>query len=528
MTKRARLAAEGGGGGTTTRTAPVFRVRIGAPEDVLAQARRRGVMLPAEYYGSAQARARMFGFSVAGIDSIAQLQAVKDSLDKALGEGIGFDDWRRSVLRGEVPLALPQHRLETIFRTNMATLYSRGKGAQVLRHVDTHPYLLYSAVNDSRTRPTHAAMNGTILPVTDPWWSTHRPPNGYNCRCTAIALTEAQARKRGITPVAPSGPGAQPDPGWGYDPWDEPGKGLIAAAERLAAKSLPPRLRAALAETVRTAQEMVPPSPITPNEAIGYGRQAFERIATAIAQSTGRAFDATNPADLMAFRMRLLDQIVEAHGPPVAARVARAGGQARGRQAANLVSRAGELLPASWVSATNAFGPLRITQIPLGPRPFQYTNSTATTVRSRMANHRGVQEIQPRHGIIATNAVELDSALHEFAHRVQHALPSLDELFQAYYAQRTANEPLQRLAHLLPTHGYRQHELARPDRFFHPYVGRWYPPFQSASQPFGALEMMTVSLDHLLAGNAARMRDLMAADPEFAQFVIGVLLRWRP
>lgn len=526
MSRKVRLAAEGGAG-SRTRTRSVLRFRIGAPDDVLEQARRRGVMLPSEYYGTAQARIRAFAFTVAGIDSIAQLQAIKESLDKALADGIGFDDWRRSVLRGEVPLTVPAHRLETIFRTNMATMYSRGKGAQILRNVATHPYLLYSAVNDSRTRPTHLAMDGTVLPVNDPWWGSHRPPNGYNCRCTAIALTERQANKRGITRMAPVGPDSQPDPGWGYDPWTDPAKGITAAAERLRAKALPPGLRAALDRTIREAEELVTPNPTTPDEAIGFGRQAFSAIVSEISALTGRVFDPRHAGDLMEFRRRLLDRIIDAHGPGVAARITAMGGQARGRQAANLVARAGELLPASWVAAVNGYGPLRVTQLAAGSRAFQFTNGGPEAVRGRLPHHRNRVDLVPRAGVIATTPSEIDSALHELNHRVQHALPALDALFQAYYAQRTMGEAAVRLADLFPGHRYRSHERTRRDRFFHPYVGRWYP-VGTAGQPHGALEMMAVSIEYLLASSPARMEQLMASDPEFAEFVIGVLLRWRP
>ena len=28
------------------------------------------------------------------------------------------------------------------------------------------------------------------LPVSDPWWQTHRPPNGYRCRCRVVSVTQ--------------------------------------------------------------------------------------------------------------------------------------------------------------------------------------------------------------------------------------------------------------------------------------------------------------------------------------------------
>ncbi|MFH7767724.1 phage minor head protein, partial [Acinetobacter sp. BSP-28] len=56
------------------------------------------------------------------------------------------------------------------------------------------------AINDSRVRPAHLALNRIVLPIDHPFWLTHYPPLGFRCRCAVIALTEKQALKYGITP----------------------------------------------------------------------------------------------------------------------------------------------------------------------------------------------------------------------------------------------------------------------------------------------------------------------------------------
>ena len=59
-------------------------------------------------------------------------------------------------------------------------------------------YLQYRTAGDDKVREEHAALNGTTLPPSDPFWELFLPPNGWNCRCTAV-----QVRKNKYTPSDP-------------------------------------------------------------------------------------------------------------------------------------------------------------------------------------------------------------------------------------------------------------------------------------------------------------------------------------
>lgn len=52
-------------------------------------------------------------------------------------------------------------------------------------------YLQYRTAKDDKVRPEHAALDGVTLPMSDSFWETYYPPNGWNCRCTV-----AQVRKQ--------------------------------------------------------------------------------------------------------------------------------------------------------------------------------------------------------------------------------------------------------------------------------------------------------------------------------------------
>ena len=48
--------------------------------------------------------------------------------------------------------------------------------------------LQYRTAGDDKVREEHAALNGTTLPLSDPFWEQFLPPNGWNCRCTAVQV----------------------------------------------------------------------------------------------------------------------------------------------------------------------------------------------------------------------------------------------------------------------------------------------------------------------------------------------------
>ena len=52
--------------------------------------------------------------------------------------------------------------------------------------------LQYRTAGDDRVREEHAALDGTTLPPSDPFWDHYLPPNGWNCRCTAVQVRKGK------------------------------------------------------------------------------------------------------------------------------------------------------------------------------------------------------------------------------------------------------------------------------------------------------------------------------------------------
>ncbi len=113
-----------------------------------------------------------------------------DALTRRHGWGGGNDEGWRSNLT---------------FRVMTAQAAAAGRWRQITRLAKHRPYLRYVTAGDARVRPAHAAWHGTILRWDDPWWDTHFPPNGFNCRCHAMSLSEDDLDRYGFT-VSPAPP----------------------------------------------------------------------------------------------------------------------------------------------------------------------------------------------------------------------------------------------------------------------------------------------------------------------------------
>jgi SPP1 gp7 family putative phage head morphogenesis protein len=209
-------------------------------------------------------------FTVAKVAKLDLLEDIRTSLADVIHNGGTFEQWKAGLVPtlqkagwwGRVedayltgtadPVFVGPRRLRTIYQTNLRMSRAAGQWARIVESAAVSPYLRYSAVNDARTRPEHRAWHGTILRWDDPWWDTHFPPCGWNCRCTVSQLSDRDLRSFGWTvskappddgpprPFWPAG-AAEPvlvprgiDPGFGYNP----GKGSLKAIAEKATRSL--------------------------------------------------------------------------------------------------------------------------------------------------------------------------------------------------------------------------------------------------------------------------------------------------
>ncbi|WP_051182944.1 phage minor head protein [Desulfocurvibacter africanus] len=94
----------------------------------------------------------------------------------------------------EVQLGSPR-RLRTIYQTNLRTARAAGQWERIERTKASLPYLLYQLGPSREHRPEHMAWHGLLLPVDDPFWGSHMPPNGWGCKCRVRQVTKAEAER---------------------------------------------------------------------------------------------------------------------------------------------------------------------------------------------------------------------------------------------------------------------------------------------------------------------------------------------
>jgi len=147
-------------------------------------------------------------FAIAGATNTDLVSDIQKSLVSALEKGTTITQFRKDFdatvqKYGWAYKGKRGWRTSVIFNNNMRSAHMAGRWEQLLANSDRRPYLQYRTAGDSRVRPQHRAWNGLIYPIGDSFWQTHYPPNGWGCRCTIRAYSEADLGQLGKTPSEP-------------------------------------------------------------------------------------------------------------------------------------------------------------------------------------------------------------------------------------------------------------------------------------------------------------------------------------
>jgi len=192
-----------------------LRLGTATPEDAIAAFVQRELLAPSFRWQDVWQDEHARAFAVAGVMRDDVLKVFKDELELTVREGRSLKDFAQRIrpalakkgFGGPVDVTDPDTgeqrtieftdaRLRTIFDVNMRQSHAAGRWARIERDKRRRPLVMYRTMRDERVRASHAAWDGLVLPVDHPFWAMHYPPNGWRCRCTAYALSEADLKRR--------------------------------------------------------------------------------------------------------------------------------------------------------------------------------------------------------------------------------------------------------------------------------------------------------------------------------------------
>ena len=166
---------------------------------------RRKVNLPTRAWTDIYSVEHDWAFVVAGAAKRTLLADLRGAVEKAITDGMTLEQFRMDfdqvvARHGWQYKGSRGWRTRTIFETNLRQSYNAGREAQMadpeLRK--RRPYGLYRHGDSRHPRPQHLAWDGLVLPLDDPFWSTHSPQNGWGCKCKKFMLSERDVQRLGL------------------------------------------------------------------------------------------------------------------------------------------------------------------------------------------------------------------------------------------------------------------------------------------------------------------------------------------
>lgn len=196
--------------------APSLELKLLPPAAALEFFRQKGYQIGFSYLDVWQ-QEHQAAFTVAKALELDLLADIRAEVDAALAQGTTlqtFIDTLRPRLvqrgwwglqevvdpqTGEKVLAQlgSPRRLKVIYETNLRTAHAEGRWQRIQAAKATLPYLLYDHTPSPHERPEHAAWDGLVLPVDDPWWQRHYPVKAWGCKCRVIQLGDRQLQRLG-------------------------------------------------------------------------------------------------------------------------------------------------------------------------------------------------------------------------------------------------------------------------------------------------------------------------------------------
>lgn len=158
---------------------------------------KKKINLPTKRWNDLEGAMHTRAFTVAGAMRADILLDFRKAVDAAIEKGESLQDfrdrfyniaskWRESDPSFDEKMQRPKYgawRSKVIYQTNILTSAAAAQERQARAMPDVFTHAKYVCMMMPTSREQHKAWNGTVLPVNDPWWEKHSPPNGFGCLC---------------------------------------------------------------------------------------------------------------------------------------------------------------------------------------------------------------------------------------------------------------------------------------------------------------------------------------------------------
>lgn len=187
---------------------------IVSPQDAIARFQQKDLLLPSFRWQDIWQQEHARGVASSGVMRYDVLQLVSDELGISLAQSTSGDAFVTSLREkliakgfwGDVTVTEPvtkerrvtefnDARLRLIHNVNLRQAHNAGNWDKAQKNKKYFPFLRYVTMRDEKVREQHRAWDGVVAEVDDPWWDTHMPMNGWQCRCQIELLSARQVDK---------------------------------------------------------------------------------------------------------------------------------------------------------------------------------------------------------------------------------------------------------------------------------------------------------------------------------------------
>lgn len=162
------------------------------PHEEAAALVRGKAVVTREVFDRLLPEVRARAITVTGLEGLGAVERIQTEIADYVrgqttgGEAVTWADAKKRIVEtldaGQFSPQAAERRATLLLRTHGFQAFQASNYRVGMEDDDT-THWQYLATEDSHVRDSHLALNGLVLPKSDPFWKTHFPPWEWGCRC---------------------------------------------------------------------------------------------------------------------------------------------------------------------------------------------------------------------------------------------------------------------------------------------------------------------------------------------------------